>query len=284
LPGRGGRRVRIVHLFPDLLNVYGDAGNVRTLVVRAEVRGIRAELSEVRAGSRGIPPADILLIGGGQDREQRAVARELAEHGSAIRDQIAEGASLLAVCGGFQNLGWWYRTSAGETIAGPGILDIRTEAGPGRMVGPVVAAMRGGPGAWSGRDEVVGFENHAGRTWLGPAAQPLALVDIGHGNNGQDGTEGLLALPGEGRTAGLRIGTYLHGPLLPRNPHIADALIAAGLARGGARVHLAPLADVEEWRAHDGYATRSRDRRRREERLPRALSRIVNPIRSLIGF
>lgn len=278
------RTLRIVHLFPDLLNVYGDAGNVRTLVVRAERRGIRVEVSEVRAGSRDIPAADILLIGGGQDREQRAVARELEAHASAIRDQIADGAGLLAVCGGFQNLGWSYLTGAGETIAGPGILDIRTEAGTVRMVGPVLAAMRGGPPTWGGRDEVIGFENHAGRTWLGPAAQPLAIVEIGHGNNGEDGTEGILALPGEGGAAGLRIGTYLHGPLLPRNPHVADALIATGLARGAAPVELAALDDAEEWHAHDGYAARSRRRRRNEERLPKSIRRFVAPIRSLIGF
>ena len=281
---RGVRTLRLVHLFPDLLNVYGDAGNVRTLTVRAEVRGIRVEVAQVRAGCREIPAADVLLIGGGQDREQRAVARELELHGPAIRDRIVDGAALLAVCGGFQNLGWSYRTAAGETIDGPGILDVRTEAGSERMVGPVLAAIRGGPGAWSGRDEVVGFENHAGRTWLGPAAQPFAIVEIGHGNNGSDGTEGILALPGEGAAGGLRIGTYLHGPLLPRNPHVADALIAAGLAHGGPAVALEPLRDEEEWQAHDGYAARSRGRRRNEQRLPRSIRRFVTPIRSLVGF
>ncbi len=282
VPGR--RRLRIVHLFPDLLNVYGDAGNVRTIVVRAEARGILVDVAEVRAGSRSVPAADILLIGGGQDREQLAVARALAEHGAAIRDEIAAGAALLAVCGGLQNLGWSYRHSGGDIIAGPGILDLRTEAGPTRMVGPVLAAMRGGPGAWSGRDEVVGFENHAGRTWLGPSARPFAMVEIGHGNNGQDGTEGILAMPGEDGLAGLRIGTYLHGPVLPRNPQIADALIAAAMARGAQSADLAPLDDADEWGAHDAYASRSRERRTRERRLPRPLQRLVAPLRSLIGF
>lgn len=280
----GAACLRIVHLFPDLLSVYGDTGNVRTIVVRAEERGIAVEVIQVLAGSRSIPAADILLIGGGQDREQLAVARELDLHGPAIRDRIENGAALLAVCGGYQNLGWSYRTATGDTLGGPGILDVRTEAGSVRMVGPVLAALDGGAGAWSGRADVVGFENHAGRTVLGPSARPFATVEVGHGNNGDDGTEGILALPGEGDLAGLRIGTYLHGPLLPRNPHVADALIAAGLARGSPPEALLPLDDTDEWVAHDGYAARTRDRRKRERRWPRPVSRIVAPLRALIGF
>jgi CobQ-like glutamine amidotransferase family enzyme len=283
-PPRGPDRLRVVHLFPDLLNVYGDAGNVRTIVVRAERRGITVDLRAVRAGAPTVPPADILLIGGGQDREQRAVARELERLGPAIRDRIADGSALLAVCGGYQNLGWAYRTSAGTTIEGPGILDIRTEAGPGRLVGSVVAGLTELPTAMRNRTTLVGFENHAGRTHLGPGARPLAIVEIGRGNDGVDGTEGILALPGDGGLPGLRIGTYLHGPLLPRNPHLADALIASGLARGGPNVELAPLDDRDEWRAHDRFVARIRARRDRDERLPPWLRKILDPARSLIGF
>jgi CobQ-like glutamine amidotransferase family enzyme len=287
-PGSGSvppaTTLRVVYLFPDLLNVYGDAGNVRTIVGRAEARGFAVELSDVRAGDRAIPPADIMLIGGGQDREQHVVARELLGLGPAIRDRIADGAALLAVCGGYQSLGWSYLTSTGALLEGPGILDIRTEAGPTRMVGPVVARLSDGASGQPGRDEVVGFENHAGRTWPGSTARPFATVEIGRGNNGEDGTEGILAMPGEGGLAGMRIGTYLHGPLLPRNPHVADALIAAGLGRGGPPVALSPLDDRDEWTAHDHYAARSRARRRREGRLPRPVARVVDPLRSLIGF
>jgi CobQ-like glutamine amidotransferase family enzyme len=283
-PSPGWNRLRVVHLFPDLLNVYGDAGNVRAIVVRAERRGIEVELRAVTAGALAIPAADILLIGGGQDREQLTVARELDRLGSAIRERIAEGSALLAVCGGFQNLGWSYRTATGTTIEGPGILDVRTEAGTGRLVGPVVAGLSELPAAMRTRTTLVGFENHAGRTRLGPTARPLATVEIGHGNNGQDASEGILALPGDGGLLGLRIGTYLHGPLLPRNPHVADALIASGLARGRPTVELVPLDDADEWRAHDRFVARTRARRHRDERLPPWLRRILDPARSLIGF
>jgi lipid II isoglutaminyl synthase (glutamine-hydrolysing) len=279
---RGPDRLRVVHLFPDLLNVYGDAGNVRTIVIRAQRRGVEVDLQAVESGAASIPAADVLLIGGGQDREQLAVSRELVRLGPAIRARIAEGASLLAVCGGYQNLGWSYRTSSGATIDGPGILDVRTNAGTRRLVGPVVAAVTGLAGLPADRRSLVGFENHAGRTELGPGARALAAVEIGHGNNDRDGMEGILAQPGDDGLLGLRIGTYLHGPLLPRNPQIADALIAAGLGRGGPSIELAPLDDTAEWLAHERYAERSRARRRREERLPPR--RIVDPIRSLIGF
>jgi CobQ-like glutamine amidotransferase family enzyme len=286
--GSGSRRrpdrLRVVHLFPDLLNVYGDAGNVRAIVVRAERRGIRVDLRAVVSGDAAIPPADVLLIGGGQDREQLAVARELVRLGPAIRERIGEGASLLAVCGGYQNLGWSYRTAAGDTIDGPGILDIRTDAGTRRLVGPVVATVTALASLPPGRRSLVGFENHAGRTELGTGSRALAEVEIGHGNNDRDGLEGILGLPGDDGLLGLRIGTYLHGPLLPRNPNIADALIAAGLGRGGPAIELAPLDDTIEWQAHERYAARSRARRQREERLPPRLRRVVDPLRSLIGF
>lgn len=283
-PSRASDCLRVVHLYPDLLSVYGDAGNVRTIVVRAERRGIEVELSAVRAGDSAVPPADVLLIGGGQDREQLTVARELERLGPAIRERITEGAALLAVCGGYQNLGWSYRTAAGTTIAGPGILDIRTEAGRGRLVGSVVAALTDLPNGTPPRPTLIGFENHGGRTYLGPTARPLATVEIGRGNNGVDGTEGVVGLPGDDGMLGLRIGTYLHGPLLPRNPHVADALIASGLGRGGPAVALAPIDDSDEWLAHDRFAARCRARKRRDERLPAWLRRITDPARSLIGF
>jgi CobQ-like glutamine amidotransferase family enzyme len=279
----GNRTVRIVHLFPDLLNVYGDAGNVRTIVVRSEARGFAVELSAVRANAQSVPPADVLLIGGGQDREQIAVARELERLGPEIRNRIRDGASLLAVCGGYQGLGWSYEAATG-TIDGPGILDLRTVAGSDRLVGPVVATPTSAPEAWRSDRKVIGFENHAGRTLLGDGARAFAQVEIGHGNNGYDGTEGYLALPGDGGLGGLRIGTYLHGPFLPRNPHIADALISFGLGRGDPPVPLAELDDREEWAAHDRFVTRSREHRQREDRVPDGISRIVDPIRSLIGF
>lgn len=275
--------LRIVHLFPDLLNVYGDAGNVRTIAFRAEARSLVVESSFVLAGDREVPPADVLLIGGGQDREQVAVAHELERLAAPIRARIADGASLLAVCGGYQSLGWGYRTHRG-TIDGPGILDVRTEASDVRMVGPVVAQPTPVAGLWRSDREIVGFENHSGLTTLGADALPFANVEIGAGNNGVDGTEGYLALPGVGGLAGLRIGTYLHGPFLPRNPHVADALIAAGLGRGGPPVDLPALDDALEWTAHERFVERCRAHRQRDARVPERITRIIDPIRSLIGF
>jgi len=283
--GYGRGTLRIVHLFPDLLNVYGDGGNVRALARRAAARGIGVEHLAVRAGDPAVPRADVFLIGGGQDREQVAVARELARVGQAIRDQVADGAALLAICGGYQSLGWGYRAGDGVDIEGPGVLDVRTEAKPGRLVGPVVAQLsEPSPVEQEAPRTLVGFENHSGRTWLGTGARAFAEVEIGNGNNAVDRGEGNLACPGDGGLLGLRIGTYLHGPLLPRNPHVADALIAAGLARGGPPVDLAPLDDTTEWQAHLRFAARIREHDRRERRIPGWVHRIVDRPRSLIGF
>jgi CobQ-like glutamine amidotransferase family enzyme len=255
------RPLRIVHLFPDVLRFYGDGGNVGALVSRAAARSIVTEVTQVPVGAARIPPADLVLIGGGQDREQVTVARELERIGEQLTDLVAGGTALLAVCGGYQNLGIRYRTSLGDELACPGLLPVTTDATAGsrRLVGPVLAQVSGDlalqerPRAVVGdateeRDPatdrtVVGFENHGGRTTLEAGARPFASVEIGHGNNDLDATEGVLVLPGEGGLQGLRIGTYLHGPLLPRNPHLADALIAAALAHGGEAEALAPLED-----------------------------------------
>ncbi len=283
------RQLRIVHLFPDLMNVYGDRGNVQVVVERARRRGIDVDFKAVVAGDATVPPADLLLIGGGQDQEQVTVARELQRMAPAIRTQVTDGAGLLAVCGGYQNLGTSYLTGAGVEIEGPGILDLRTIAGDNRLVGPMLATLAEPlrTDAPAARTTVVGFENHSGRTHLGPTARPFATVEIGHGNNGLDGGEGILAMPGEGGMGGLRIGTYLHGPLLPSNPHVADALIAAALGRGDELAELAALDDGAEWRAHDHRAAELRARHAqglREGARPRWVRRIVDPLRSLIGF
>jgi CobQ-like glutamine amidotransferase family enzyme len=295
------RRLRIVHLFPDLLRFYGDGGNVRTLVNRAAARSIETTVAEVPAGAPRIPPADLVFIGGGQDREQVTVARELERLGPQLIELVAEGTALLAVCGGYQNLGIRYRTSLGVELACPGLLPVSTDATgyPGRLVGPVVAWVDRefvslgrhlkGRGVAAGTDHVametvIGFENHAGRTVLEAAARPFARLEIGHGNNDRDETEGVLRLPGEGGLSGLRIGTYLHGPLLPRNPHVADALIAAAVGRGRGPVELATLDDRLEWATHDAACARLRHSVRADRRIPRLVHRVVDPIRFLIGY
>jgi hypothetical protein len=280
--GPTDRHLRIVHLFPDLLSVYGDTGNLRTLAVRAERRGIAVQLERVLGDGDVVPDADLFVIGGGQDRDQVAVERALLRLGDALVHRVADGAALLAICGGYQSLGESYRTGHARTVRGPGLFGVRTMAGPRRMVGPVVAHLRD-PSLTTIRDTVIGFENHSGGTSLAPNAGPFATVEIGSGNNGQDGTEGLLARPGSDGLRGLRIGTYLHGPLLPRNPHVADALLAAALARTGQPSGLAPLDDTVEWRAHDHFVERCR-RRTWADRLPSRLRSLVDPARGLIGF
>jgi CobQ-like glutamine amidotransferase family enzyme len=239
-------------------------------------------VDRVLAAAPLLPEGDLFVVGGGQDRDQLAVERALRRLGAGIERQIADGAAVLAVCGGFQSLGISYRTATGRVIHGPGVFQITTRAASGRLVGPVVARLvdpvLAVPGA-----TVVGFENHSGRTELGPGAEPLARIEIGHGNNDEDGTEGLLALPGAGGSRGLRMGTYLHGPFLPRNPHLADALIESALARAGQDTSLAPLDDTEEWRAHNRFVERCR-RRGWSDRLPAVVRRVVEPARGLIGF
>lgn len=288
------RRLRILHLFPDVLRFYGDGGNVNCLVERAEARSIRTSVDLVNVGADRLPPADLIFIGGGQDREQVTVARELERLEDQLVDLVANGAALLAVCGGYQNLGTRFRTSRGVELACPGLFPVSTDgsAGDQRLVGPVLARLH--PVLGSTRDDtsgaardhaerptVVGFENHGGRTVLDAGARPLATIEHGHGNNGRDGTEGVLLLPGEGGMRGLRIGTYLHGPLLPRNPHVADALIAAALFRGEA---LAPLDDHLEWAAHRAASTRMRRTDRNDRRIPGWAHHLLDPISALIGY
>ena len=279
------RHLRIVHLFPDLLSVYGDSGNVRSLVVRAERRRISVSVNRVLADSPAVPDADIFLIGGGQDRDQFAVEDALGRLGDGIARQVDAGAALLAICGGYQSLARSYRSANGRTVHGPGLFAATTVAGDRRLVGPVVAelAPRLRDEARENRATVVGFENHSGRTELDAGAAAFARVEIGSGNNGSDRTEGLLLAPEGTGMRGLRIGTYLHGPLLPRNPHVADALLRAGLARTRQRTDLLELDDTEEWRAHDHFVERCRQRSWLD-RLPGPVRRFVAPGRTLIGF
>jgi CobQ-like glutamine amidotransferase family enzyme len=299
-------QLRIVHLFPDVLRFYGDGGNVMTLVDRAEARSISTSVVGVRVGEKRLPPADLILIGGGQDREQITVAAELERLGDQLRDLVAEGTALLAVCGGFQNLGTKFRTSFGEDLACPALFPVATDGSSAgrRIVGPVVAEVHrdlipvGGirdaaavaMGDEADRAEppahrtVVGFENHLGRTVLEVGARPFATVEIGQGNNGHDQTEGVLLLPGEGGLRGLRIGTYLHGPLLPRNPHIADALLSGALARGDGPVELRPLDDRLEWVGHDAACARLRATAHGDRLIPTWAHRAIDPIRALIGY
>lgn len=244
--------LRIGHLYPDLLNLYGDRGNLITLAGRARWRGIAVHIDELRLGDRVAPEAhDLYFIGGGEDRQQRLAADDLRTvKGTALREAARSGAVVLAVCGGYQLLGHSYRPSEGEDLIGVGLLDLTTEhPGPRarRLVGNLVirCPLLGGA-------TLVGFENHGGRTRLGPGAQPLGEVLSGSGNNGADRTEGAVT--------GSVYGTYLHGPLLPKNPRFADHLIAAALRRRFGEVALRPLDDHLEEVAHVAAVARATTR------------------------
>ncbi len=240
-------RVSVGHLYPDYLNIYADRGNIAVLQERARARG--HELEVVPMGLGGVVPdgVDLFYIGGGQDREQELVAGDLVTKGDALREAVAAGAAFLAVCGGYQLLGAFYRDRSGEELPGIGLLPLHTIAGERRMIGDVLLDCD-----WAG-EKLAGFENHAGRTHLEAGAEPLGRVLAGHGNDGSSGYEGCRQ--------GSVYGTYLHGPLLPRNPWFADRLLAAALAhRTGEDVELAPLTDELETEAHAVSAERARSR------------------------
>ncbi len=241
--------LRICHLYPDLLNLYGDRGNITTLVRRAQWRGIAVRVVEARLGDPIDPAAaDLYFIGGGEDRQQRLAAPDLCRvKGAALRDAAEAGAAVLAVCGGYQLFGHYYRPADGPGLEGLGLLDLHTvHPGPGarRLIGNIVIRE-----AASGQ-RLVGFENHGGRTHLGPQARALGTVEAGFGNNGDDRSEGAVW-----RSV---YGTYLHGPLLPKNPWLADLMISLALRRRHGEVILEPLADSEERRAADAAAARAR--------------------------
>ncbi len=242
------RRLQIVHLYPRDMNLYGDRGNVLALVRRAQWRGWDASVVEVEPGDTvAWGDADLAFIGGGEDRHQAWIAEDLSGRAREMTAALADGLPLLAVCGGFQLLGREYQAQDGRVMPGIGWFDAITRAGPrGRHVGNVVAtaALPLDP------PTLVGFENHAGETVLQPGQDPLARVRVGVGNNGRDGTEGAVA--------GHAVGTYLHGSLLPKNPHLADWLLAKAQMRRTGDERLEPLADDWEWAAHAERAAEPR--------------------------
>jgi CobQ-like glutamine amidotransferase family enzyme len=238
------------HLYPDYLNIYADRGNMAVLERRAAWRGIGFEYRTVGLGEALPADVDLFYVGGGQDREQALVAQDLADKAEPLREAVAAGAACLAVCGGYQLLGRFYRDRSGAELPGVGLLPLHTVAGERRMIGDVLLECE----LDEGRPRTLaGFENHAGRTYLDAGARPLGRVVSGFGNNGEDGFEGCLA--------GRALGTYLHGPLLPRNAWLADWLLAQGLARRlGAAPDLDPLPDDFELDAHAVAAGRARAR------------------------
>jgi CobQ-like glutamine amidotransferase family enzyme len=232
------RQLRVCALYPSRMNIYADRGNILTLRRRCENRGIEFVLTAVEIGQPVDPGAhDLFYVGGGQDSDQLQVAGDLvATKRAALASAVEDGKVLLAVCGGYQLLGEFYELDD-QRIPGLGLVDLKTLREPGeRLIGNIAIEVT------IGGDQriLAGFENHGGRTHLGPDAKPLGKVIKGHGNNGRDGFEGVRHLN--------LFGTYLHGPLLPKNWWLADHLIELAL---GGDVELAPLDDALEAAAHE---------------------------------
>jgi hypothetical protein len=234
--------LRLLALYPEQMNIYADRGNIVFLRRRCEWRGIGFSQAAAGPGDALDPAAhDLIYIGGGQDRDQRAVAADMVDtKRDALASAVGDGAVLLAVCGGYQLLGHSYQLGE-ERLPGLGLADLETVREPGpRLIGNVAIEVD----LDDGPRTVAGFENHGGRTHLGPEAGPLGRVLSGFGNNGGDGYEGVRS--------GNMIGTYLHGPLLPKNAWLADHLIALALERRyGSRPALEPLDDSLERAAHE---------------------------------
>lgn len=222
------KELNIIHLYPDLLNLYGDKGNIAVFRKRCELRGITPKITGVTVNDTlSLSNADIILLGGGSDREQKLVGSQLLKFKAELEAYRDDMGCLLAVCGGYQLLGHYYSFD-GEKIEGLSLCDLYTEQKEGRLIGNIAIQTQYGV--------TVGFENHGGRTYLGENATPFGTVIRGYGNNGEDKKEGVIFKN--------IIGTYLHGPLLPKNPEIADLIIERAAERKyGEKITLAPIDD-----------------------------------------
>lgn len=228
-------KLTIGHLYPELLNLYGDRGNIQCMMKRSLWRGIEAEtIAFGLEDSIDFSKLDIVLLGGGSDREQRIVCSRLRDIRENFHHYVEDGGSVLAVCGGYQLLGHYYKTEE-DTLEGLSLVDFYTEQGSPRLIDNIVLE---NPDFTL---PIVGFENHGGRTYIGDN-KPFGKVVYGHGNNGEDGQEGVLYKN--------VVGTYLHGPLLPKNPHICDYLLSNALERKYGKGSLEPLNDTQEIQAN----------------------------------
>lgn len=241
-------RIQIGWLYPEYMNLYGDRGNIIVLEQRSRWHGLDPVVTQVRMGETSdFSKFDLLMIGGGQDREQSLVADDLIKvKGASLGQAIHDGLAVLAVCGGFQMLGKHFKTHKGELIRFTGILDLWTEGSDDRMIGNCVieSDLFG-----EKTQTIVGFENHSGKTYLGKGVRPLGRVVKGYGNNGSDKQEGVIFKN--------TVGTYLHGSILPKNPHLADWLLGRALERRyGGQVKLTNLNDELEQRAHQAIIAR----------------------------
>ena len=231
----------IAHLYPSAMNIYGDLGNIIALRKRLEWRGYAVEVRPVEVGQPfDFESVDIIFGGGGQDSGQVRIGPDLLERADALRGAIAAGMPALVVCGLYQLFGHEFLTEGGARIKGIGVFDAQTRASNTRMIGNVVIETPFG--------RLVGFENHSGQTTLGKGQAPLGRVTKGYGNNERKRHEGAIVENA--------IGTYLHGPVLPKNPLLSDHLVTAALVRRGIHAELAPLDDVIERAAAESAASR----------------------------
>ena len=231
-------KISIAHLYPSLLNLYGDIGNVITLKKRCEWRGIEVEFDEINIGDE-LKPHDLYFIGGGQDKQQEEVANEMFKNKDFFVSERDSGSVFLGICGGYQLFGHYYQPADKEKLFGASLIDAYTVAGRKRFIGNVTVSAN-----IEGIDTLVGFENHSGLTYLEGDTKPLGTVEVGNGNNGKDRTEGA-------RYKNV-FGTYLHGSLLPKNPKFADYLISLALEkRYGRKIVLSKLDDDFENETHE---------------------------------
>jgi CobQ-like glutamine amidotransferase family enzyme len=230
------RSLRIAHLYPELLNLYGDSGNILCLRKRLEWRGITPDVYEVHVGDTpSFRDVDIAFIGGGSDREQKIVCDFLLQEKAELKAFVEDGGVVGAVCGGYQLLGESY-LMGDERVPGLELVDLYTDRGTPRIIGNVVVESRISP------QPIVGYENHGGRTHLGEGVEPLGKVVYGRGNDGVTGYEGCLYKN--------VVGTYVHGPLLPKNPGVADYLLSRAMERRYGDGALDPLDDAVELAAN----------------------------------
>ena len=209
------KTLKLAHLYPKLLNIYGDIGNIITLKKRCEWRGIELQIDEINIGDK-IDEHDIYFIGGGQDKEQIEVSKELQKHKEFLHSERDRMAVFLGICGGYQLMGHYYQPHNGEKLLGISLLDAYTVAGNKRFIGNVTVKTE-----FTEPDTLVGFENHSGLTYLEGETEPIGKMLTGNGNNGQDKTEGA-------RYKNV-FGTYMHGSFLPKNPQFADYLLELAL-------------------------------------------------------
>jgi lipid II isoglutaminyl synthase (glutamine-hydrolysing) len=243
-------QITIGWMYPELMNIYGDRGNIIVLQKRLEWRGIKVSLKHLNPGfaESELKACDFLLMGGAQDKQQTIVNEDLRKHHKALSEMIDDGIPGLFVCGGFQFLGNYYKEADGTIIDGLGIFDLHTE-NPGQDVERLIGNIAIDPNIEGLGKPIVGFENHGGRTYLGSNIEPLGRVIKGHGNNG-DGTEGARYKNS--------FGTYMHGPVLPKNPHFADHLINLIIEKKFGKSELPELDDSLEWQANEAILSRIR--------------------------